>query len=726
MKKLLLQLFIFLLIGTGVSGQTDIEKGGIFNFKTYQHNTINKYKAFKQTDIKAVKISVRTIKKSDKENAFLFYPGIRSNNNISLIDLLLWAIKEKNLPAYSAEDITEFETKTNWADIEEHFGIQRKVNEDGNTVIEGKIKSEEVISYLIMESTIYGTKGQILAVRPMGLCPIHSFVKDDEEVPSDTLKRKICWVYFPDIANLLSNYIPAEKIKGVKSTYDFFTKNLYKGDYFTYYHSNTWLTDSWVWGDTTQQFVEGFDVSWIYKRNKDGMFVSPFNSLYQGNPEIKTGQYYVERNQPAIDPANIFCAKIKYETINLRDTENYPLYFPEIPFRGQKSLIDAMLEGIKAGKINCYDYESIETPLTIQEVEKNLGMSTDTIYVQDVTTGEFKNMVIDNEIASYEVKKYILRYIDIYDQSGKIFISKLEGIIPIREYYRRDDVEVPQVLYRKVFYVPFNELIQYIFKSSAYHFSISDNISQYVFLALKKYKASEERSEEASLAFATKELGISNRITENKTIDNPTYSSTDKPKLVYRRINIDVPENGSLFSPTMPQNGLLSFFDFSLYCTEHENLTFYENNTGGKFTSPLTLEKIDLILGAISDTLLIEDINTGELVQIIVPGYRHSEEIKSYILQEIHSNGKITITGICPVRELFMMDSDEPVYKKTYWIPFSGKFFQLMANQEIFRPNCEQELNFRDYFVNQKYKGEIIEEKEISADEANKIIETVK
>jgi len=46
-----------------------------------------------------------------------------------------------------------------------------------------------------------------------------------------------------------------------------------------------------------------------------------------------------------------------------------------------------------------------------------------------------------------------------------------------------------------------------------------------------------------------------------------------------------------------------------------------------------------------------------------------------------------------------------------------------MSGQEIYRGNCEPGKTFYDFFAGQKYKGEVISEKEVKAEEVKAILD---
>ncbi len=737
---IILSLILFVIFST-INAQ-EKESGGKFKSEGYSFTTKNLYPQLKQTDISAIRLSVRTIHCKNQQYKYIFYPDKKEGDNTSLFDLLLWAIKEKGLTAYSPNEYSEFDAPMSWNEIESSYfskdtiEVMDPATGEYKKVLQDKYNFTDVDSYLLLESTIFGINNTVLATRPIGLCPVHHWIR--EEV-GDTMKRKLFWVYYPDIMDMLSRHSPAVAVKGIKNTNDFFVKNMYKGDIFPYYHLYSGIIEEWVWGDTSNAVKDGFNVSWLYNRIKDGVYYPILNTFYQGNPELKSEYNFTDQAEPLLNINVIWCSRYVYKTIDMRHVENYPLYFPETPFRGQKSLIDLIFEGIGKGEITTYSYESGEssfsTPITTNEIEYNMGKIADTVYVEDPSTGESVYKVVESEINSSEVKKYIIKEVEFLDAAGKCLISKPIALYPIRECKRSSYFEETATVSKIVCCIPFADkgFKKIINRNFVYMFNGSDFDTYSNFFAKRKYTVKKTETWPVAISSAVNEFQFPSVPSRMTIYKQPEISdiTPEKGNIVFRKISIKDTANYQLFYPELRMNGLKSFADWLYYGFGTSSFMAYEYNTDGNFDKQLSIDDIKVSFDVINDTIMVEDVNTAELVTKIVPGEFNPNEVRSYILKELVINKKVIICGISPIREIIFYDwaseSSEGVLKlkNTLWVPFSKDLLKAMSQQEIYRGNCEPGKTFYEFFNCGKYKGDIMFQKEVTAEEVKKILETL-
>jgi hypothetical protein len=737
MKTTYIILALILLMSNYAKSQpSGQQNGGTFAFETYKHSKVNLYPPISQNDITAVKISIITLHSETEANRLLFFPLTHNGNNINLFDLLVWAIKDLNLPVYNPDE-GDFDSPVSWTFIESSFfKMDTVLTEDPATgeirkVLANHYSGADVKSYLLLESTIYGKNNKEIARRPLGLCPIRHEVRP--EYP-DTLKRKLFWVFYPDVMNLLSGHIPAKSVKGIKNINEFFTKNMYKGDYFPYYHFNSEFYTGFAFGDTSQPEINGFNVSWIHSYVKEGMYVPKHKTFFQGNPELKSGYPHTEPARPIPDASQVEFARFIYKTIDLRQTENYPLYFPETPCRGQKSLSDLILEGIQNGGISAYEPDSessFETPLTLEMAERNMGKRTDTLIMLNFETGESHYKEVSTIIASNEIKKYIIKEVELFDKTGKSIAISPVALIPVREYSLYDDVEISESSLKaenKVCCIPFHEkgFKNILDNHFVYMFRGSDYASYSDFFNQKKYKVSH-----TGVKVASKKMAIAEFVFPETTAMNPekhhfTLPEAKKGKIVLRKVLFTDTANYSLFYPEFPDNGLKNLIDLVYHQIESGYISVFEYEADGNYNKELTVAEAEEALGVEMRTVMLEDPYTGDLVTKEYKGSFNSSEIRGYIVKELHINNVVYICGISPVREVVDYESNgevPAVYQKTsLWIPYNSKMKELLSNQERYRVSFESESSFYDYFSANKYKGNVISEREVDAEEVTAII----
>ena len=479
--------------------------GATFNFEKFEFSTKGLYNEIDQSSIKAVKVSFRLLTDTSEVNNFLFNPEIRQNNHISLIDLIAWAIEEKGLTVYDlfsdhfTQPLNPEDAKQSiklYSDFKAANGHKASDNEPVDT----NNHHLGVTNYLLMESTIYGKDNNVIAIRPIGLCPYLIFY--DDQI-GRLLRRPLFWIYFPDIMPLLSNQIPESKVDGIKTSLDFFTKNIYTGAQRPELSYNTPLLNDKMPGDTLH-YVEGFDVDWFYNHTKDGMYIDPYNKLYQGNGKQNQLQHSDLAPEPEINRKLITSAKYNDYTLNLRNIENYPLYFPEIPYLGQKSLIDVIYTGIREGKITANSLSKSTKPLSLNEVEAALGKKTLSVRVQTLAD-RMSDTVIVVDFNSSDIKKYIVKEVGFYDPNGTIIESRIMGIIPVREIINEQS---GKATYKPLFFIPLinPETKEILSSNFAYRFTSDDNISYMTLLQNKKYKVESTETKPVSVSNALKEF----------------------------------------------------------------------------------------------------------------------------------------------------------------------------------------------------------------------------
>jgi hypothetical protein len=744
--RFFITLFYLLMFFCSLSAQKTKpgrEKGATFNFENFQFSTNTLYKEPDPSGIKALRLSVREICDTVAVNSFVFCTTNIKENRISLADLLMWAIEKKNLTAY--DPLPEFfSAPISWDNIKNIFIPARITFQDSyhNTdsiIVPDRINTEDVRSYYLLESSLYDKNGKIVEVRPIGLCPV--WTKMDDQV-GRILKRPLFWVYFPDIMPLMSNYIPEVKIKGVKTTLAFFTKNLYRGECNPYCNFYSPLLEGRFSGDTAR-YVDGFDVSWIFERVKNGTFIDPGNKFFQGLGRQEMVLSNELSSEPDVDRVSVACAKFVYRTINLRDVENYPLFFSENPFLGQRSLIDVIYSGIKDGIIiakNAFDESS---PMTLIEVEEAMGKKQVLYQFQNIDGG-LVDTTIWREFTSSEVKKYIIKELEFYDVKGILKESRILGLIPVREW--RDEFDAyednsKRINKSKLFYVSFNnpELRRILLQNYAFRFTSDDNISFLSFFKHGKYKTENTDTQPAAVSAALKECGIIPVETAytGSFLKDITIKPEEQPKIVFREVlNKDTVnyqlfpdeavnghvENYQLFQPAAAMNGLIDFFDLIMSEIEKGSTRGYTYNPEGEFESELKLSEIKRITRTSEDTSRVIDIRTGiEYLTVTMPD---KPFIKKYIIKEIHTGSAIYILGVCPVMDYFEendYDKKNPKMANTFWIPFTKTFMQVLLKQEIIRMNCEEGKSFGDYFMQRKYKGIILHEKILTPSELKEI-----
>lgn len=171
------------------------------------------YKFMRESDFMYRKRVWRVIDLREKINLNLYYPTEPINDRISLIDLLMYGIKNEGIAAYNTED-DRFSNPIMREQIDANFGADERtetvIDENGDEqtiVIKDEAKTYEVKQYWVKEDWFFDNQHSTMDVRILGLCPIRFYIKDDtgEEDP-EPRKSQVFWVYFPEVRRILANH----------------------------------------------------------------------------------------------------------------------------------------------------------------------------------------------------------------------------------------------------------------------------------------------------------------------------------------------------------------------------------------------------------------------------------------------------------------------------------------------------------------------------------------
>ncbi|WP_430816993.1 gliding motility protein GldN [Carboxylicivirga sp. RSCT41] len=186
-------------------------------------------------------------------------------------------------------------------------------------------------------------------------------------------------------------------------------------------------------------------------------------------------------------------------------------------------------------------------------------------------------------------------------------------------------------------------------------------------------------------------------------------------KKIWRVIDLREKLNLPMYYPTTKMDDRYNLIDLLIYGIQYEGLTAYSATTDDEFQVPLTLDQVMREMGAVSDTQMIQNVETGLYEERVVEGEVSSTEIKQFMLKEIwffdrkYSRMDVRIVGLCPIREYVQGDSEgsEVRVSQTFWIYFP-EVRNLLARHEVFNPrNDAQRRTFDDIFI-KRYFGSYI------------------
>ena len=192
-------------------------------------------------------------------------------------------------------------------------------------------------------------------------------------------------------------------------------------------------------------------------------------------------------------------------------------------------------------------------------------------------------------------------------------------------------------------------------------------------------------------------------------------------KKIWRVIDLREKINLPLYYPVTPMDDRYSLIDLLLYGIKYEGLTAYSNKDD-EFKIPITPEQVDIEMGAVNDTTMVKNPDTGLWEQKVIGGTIRSDEVKQFLLKEIwffdrnYSKLDVRIIGICPIREFERSDSNgdgQIVKKQVFWIYFP-EARDLFASHEVFNPkNDSKRPTFDDIFIKRYFGSYIVKESNV-------------
>ena len=191
-------------------------------------------------------------------------------------------------------------------------------------------------------------------------------------------------------------------------------------------------------------------------------------------------------------------------------------------------------------------------------------------------------------------------------------------------------------------------------------------------------------------------------------------------KDVYRIIDLKQKQNLALYYPTHPIGDRMNLIDLLLYGIDNEGIrAFSTDDPLNEFTIPMTRDQIDEVFEAGIDTIPTQDINTGEIKEMVITQERKTDEVKQIMIKEKwffdknHSVMKVRIVGIDPIRVYNQLDeqglpTDLILKKQTFWV-YYPEVRPLLTNHEIFnRYNDAQRISFDDFMMQRRFSSFII------------------
>ena len=135
---------------------------------------------------------------------------------------------------------------------------------------------------------------------------------------------------------------------------------------------------------------------------------------------------------PYVREVEVMWAKTIWQTIDLREKINQPLYYPTEPIQNRRSLMQVIYDGIREGSIIAYQDDEFTQPLTAETVQERLETTefwTDEEGVLQEEVIEFRPM---------DVTQFRIKEVWFIDSKRSVLDVRVLGLCPVRFSQRED------------------------------------------------------------------------------------------------------------------------------------------------------------------------------------------------------------------------------------------------------------------------------------------------
>lgn len=171
------------------------------------------YPYLREADVMWSKRIWRVIDLNEKMNLAMRYPIGKVHDRKSLIDLLIDAIKEGSLTAYSSDD-DEFTLPVTMDAVSAKGGARTDTvkmqrpdppYDEYDTIIKREFSPEKVIAFRVKEDWFFDKQRSVMDVRIIGIAPLVYDVDEKGATRPGNVKKPLFWIYYPEVRKLLAN-----------------------------------------------------------------------------------------------------------------------------------------------------------------------------------------------------------------------------------------------------------------------------------------------------------------------------------------------------------------------------------------------------------------------------------------------------------------------------------------------------------------------------------------
>ncbi|RYD58226.1 MAG: gliding motility protein GldN [Sphingobacteriales bacterium] len=184
-------------------------------------------------------------------------------------------------------------------------------------------------------------------------------------------------------------------------------------------------------------------------------------------------------------------------------------------------------------------------------------------------------------------------------------------------------------------------------------------------------------------------------------------------KRVWREIDTREKQNMAFRYPGDEQTGGGYFIEIILDAVKKGKIKAY-SNMDDRFTSALSKEQIlEMLMGTL-DTIMIDDIMTGEKIMKVTRREFDPNVVTKYRIKEDwifdRNLGRMTtrIIGIAPIKDIYNEDGSFRASQAVFWL-YYPHIREMLAQYEVFNPeNDVARMTWDDYFEGRYFSSKII------------------
>ncbi|MFC2129575.1 alpha/beta fold hydrolase [Bacteroidota bacterium] len=569
--------------------------------------------------------------------------------------------------------------------------------------------------------------------KALTITPVRTFVRYE----TDTVRMPLFTAYFPDLMSILQHHIPEKRNEGVENTLDFFRKGLYQGKNVT----NLYLQDrvfSWelIESDTMQATVIG-----------EGIFVDPRNRVFQGNDSDGWADRGPLQPVQIPDLQEVSYAKYYKQTIDLKMRDNWPLYLPVDSVNGMYNINGVIIGGLYSGLFIPYDSDD-DFPVSMRDIIDKLNYES-TVFTYN-EFGEEEEVIFSEPLF---IEKLMVNELAFFDHNDREIHREPMEIIPMVALY--EGYELPR--HEAVCRLPFRAagFREHLHQAMTFQLSSSSEETYLSFFQNMKYKPESTMIQPVSikeagsvigsdywnekmlemkvphinplrgkqLKLSIRELFLSNGEDEGtyyyEVLDNILYNNDG----TLAENSYNLPANYQLFFPQHEYNGLRSLFDLIKEGVLKRGMFVYKYNEQARLDTLMGWNEISDIMHPF-DSAYADVVSDDEYLQTDIP----SSIVQKYKILELASGKQAIPVAVAPdfsgICEYF--NYTQPCEEKySFWFPFTKPFREFLMDQELLRFSGETSENYYDLLFNGEYVGKLIEERPISREEADQLIEII-